>query len=300
MGPRYLAACAAAVTLLAVPTAASATPAGATLSGQGGASSFDPTLACAAGGDGPSWRAGWNDQPAASPGGVLGGEWDGSFEVHDAGTGGAFVPDGTGRLAITVARGGSAFLETRGGGSCDDATLALSGVEDGEPVVSGSLPVVATGGVGVLTGLTGSGSAAFTLGLGPGADNTAQLALSGDFDVPDPALRTVGAGARWANLSGFLGGRLPVTVTLANAPTAGHAFAVRVTGVTGGTGVFAGVPSGTKPLSPGAASGFGITMLGARPGHVYTLGVTVRAQDALLAEQPPVTGTVTFQAPLLP
>jgi len=301
MVTRYAAACAA-VAALALPSAASATAVSSALNGANGEGTYNPTLSCAAGGDGANYRYAWIDQQASSPGGVLGGEWDGTFEVHEGGgrSAGAFIPDGTGRIAITVARGGSGFLETRGGGSCSDAALALTGVAEGEPVVSGTLPIVATGGIGALRGLSGNGTATFTLQLGPGADNAADIAIDGDFDVTGPLLAASGATSRWQNLSAYLGHKLTVTVTIANALAGGQAFDARISGVTGGSGSYSGLPTAAGPIAPGGSRAYTFTMNGAQAGRTYTLGVTVAAKDGLLGDEPPVTGSVTFKSPSLP
>jgi len=287
--------------VLAFPGVAAATPASGLLQGANGEGSFNPTLPCGTG-DGPNWRYAWIDQAASSPGDVLGGEWDGSFEVHDAGTrgGNAFIPNNDGRLSITVDRGGSGFFETLGDGSCDNATLALAGVAEGEPVVSGTLPIIARGGTGALKGLTGSGIANFRLQLGPGADNAAEIAIDGDFDVTGPQLAPTVATSRWQNLTAWFGRRLTVTVTVANPLTAGHAFDARIGSVAGGTGSFSGVPTGAGTIAPGASRSYSFDMNGAQPGSSYTLAVTVTAKDGLLAADPPTTGSVTFKAPLLP
>ena len=117
--------------------------------------------------------------------GVLAGRWNGTFEVHRAARG-AFVPAGDGHLTLTVAgpgaRSGTALFDTAGSGSCADAPLTLTPLEPSDPTaqqVSGSLPVVATGGLGALRGLTGSGTANLTLELTPGADNAASIAVAG-------------------------------------------------------------------------------------------------------------------------
>ena len=298
----FAAAAATIAMVCALPAMAGATTVSATMTGSNGEGTFNSSLPCGSG-DGPNWRYFWLDQPASSPGGRLAGLWDGTFEVHDAGGRGgrAFIPDGDGRLTFTVARGGSGFLETTGGGGCDAADLFLTDPFD-DPVVSGSIPIVATGGTGALRGLTGSGLLNISaLELGPGAQNAASLALSADLDVADPALAFTGASSRWQNLSAYLNKRLTVSVTLRNATGAGNAFALRVTGVTGGTGSFTGVPTGTVSALPaGNSTTFSFSMHGASPNTTYTLHVTGAAQDGLLSATPPVTGSVTFKSPQLP
>jgi hypothetical protein len=293
--------CASVLAGVSMPAGASATPAQASLTGVNGEGTFDDTLACGQG-DGPSWRYYWLDQPATSPGGIFAGTWNGTFEVHDAGgrTGAAFIPDGDGRIAITLDRGGAGFFDLAGGGDCANPTLALARPLDG-PVASGTLPVVATGGTGALRGLTGSGTAGLQLQLGPGADNAATVDLTGDWSVTAPAVSVTGASSRWQNLSAFLAKRLDVTVGLADAPGVGDAFETRITGVSGGSGSFAGVPTGAVPrITAGGGSALTFTMLGAAANRTYTLDITLVTKDGLLAPQAPQTATVTFKSPLLP
>ena len=282
------------------PATAGATSASALLAGINGHGSFADRLDCAEGGAGDTWRYAWEDQLASDVSGVLSGRWNGTFEVHRA-TAGAFVPAGDGHLALTIAgpggRSGTAFLDTAGSGSCADATLALV-TEPGAERVSGALPVVATGGVGALRGLTGSGTVDVALDLTPGADNAATIALAGELDVPDPAITVASGSARWANLTAFLQHRLAVSVDLANGAGAGDAFQATVTGVSGGSAD--GLPTASATLPAGASATHGFVLRNASPGHTYTLGVTVAAKDGLLAAQQPVAGTVKVKAPLLP
>lgn len=298
-------AAAATASIAIAPATAGATPVSALLSGASGFGSFNDRLDCGAeGGAGDTWRYEWTDQLASDVSGALAGRWNGSFEVHRAARG-AFVPAGDGHLGLTVAgpggRSGTAFFDTAGSGSCAEAPLTLTPLEPSDPTaqqVSGSLPIVATGGLGALRGLTGGGTVDLTLELTPGADNAASVALAGNLDVPDPAVSVASGTARWANLTAFLQRRLTVTVNLANGAAAGDAFDVRITAVAPGS--VEGVPTASATLPAGGATSLSFVVRNASPGHAYTLGVTVAAKDGLLAAQAPVTGTVKVKAPLLP
>lgn len=286
------------------PAAAHATAASATLGGLNGEGSFNPTLDCAEGGDGDSWRYRWEDQLATSPGGLLGGLWNGSFEVHDAGGGKAFIPTGDGRVSISLptnqARTGTAGFDTAGDGTCSAAPLTLVTQPDGDPQATGTVPVTATGGTGALRGLTGTGQLQLSLELGAGADNVAQLGLTGDFDVADPALGIASAGAGWLNLTEWLQRRVRVSVTVRNTGV-GNAYGVRLTKLTGGTGSFSGLPTTAQDIPAGEARTFGgVVMYGAQPNATYTVQATAAGSDGLLAPQPPTTGPSTFKTPLLP
>ena len=282
------------------PATAGATSVSALLTGVNGFGSFNDRLDCDEGGAGDTWRYEWEDQLASDASGVLAGRWNGTFEVHRAARG-AFIPAGDGRLSLTVAgpggRSGTAFFDTAGSGSCTDAPLTLITDPDAEEV-SGSVPLVATGGLGALQGLTGTGTADLVLELTPGSDNAATVAVAGDLDVPDPAIGAASGSARWANLLAFLQHRLTVSVTLANAAGAGDAFDVRITGVSGGSAD--GLPTAPATVPDGAATTQSFVLKNASPGHTYTLGVAIAAKDGLLAAAPPVTGTVKVKAPALP
>lgn len=307
---RAVVACVTVTTGLAIPVTSEATPASGLMTGANGDGTYDATLRCGPGvggnGDGPSWRYFWLDQAASSPGGLLLGTWDGSFEVHDAehvdGTnaGKAFVPDGDGRLSVTVNRGGTGFFDTLGGAGCANPNLTLTTQPDGDPEVHGSLPIVARGGTGAMRGLTGTGTISFGLELGAGADNVATIAVSANLDVADPQLSIVGASSRWQNLSAYLGRRLTVYVTVANAPGAGDAFDVQITSVTGGTGSFGGTPTGTAKIPAGGSATFGLTMNLASPNKAYSITATAAGKDGLLAGVPPAPGGASFTSPLLP
>ncbi len=270
------------------------------LTGINGEGTFNNTLPCGQG-DGPNWRYFWADQPATSPNGAFHGLWNGSFEVHDAGGGKAFIPNNDGRLSISVVRGGTGFFDTVGNGSCANATLDLTTQPDGDPQVSGTLPMVALGGTGSLRGLTGSGTANFTLELGAGADNIASVNFSGDFDVTNPGLTVAGASSRWLNLTEYLQKKLRVYVSVANNTSAGHAFFLKITAVSGGSGSFSGVPTGEVQYIPAGSSGsFGFVMNNANALQKYTINATVASSDGLLVPQPTISGPATFTAPLLP
>ena len=182
-----------------MPATAGATAVSALLTGLNGDGSFTDRLDCGTeNGAGDTWRYAWQDQLASDASGVLAGRWNGIFEVHRAARG-AFVPAGDGHLALTVAspggRSGTAFFDTAGSGSCDGrgahAHRARPDRSRRAQQVSGSLPIVATGGLGALRGLTGTGTADLALELTPGADNAATIAVAGDLDVPDPAIGVV-------------------------------------------------------------------------------------------------------------
>jgi len=287
-------------------TTAAPTSVSVALTGVNGDGSFTDRLDCGAqGGAGDTWRYGWQDQLASDPSGALAGRWNGLFEVHAAARG-AFVPAGDGHLALTVSspggRSGTAFFDTAGTGSCTDAALTLTSLEPTDPSarqVAGSLPIVATGGVGALRGLTGGGNADITLDLTPGADNAAAISVtSANLDVPDPAVSVATGSARWATLTDWLAHKLTVSVTLKNAATAGDAFDVKVTAVSGGSAE--GLPTAPVTLPAGASATASFVLKNASGGHSYNLGVTTASKDGLLAAQPPVTGTVKVSAPLLP
>lgn len=286
-------------TLAILPAVAGATPTSGTLTGVNGEGTYNDTLPCGVG-DGPNWRYFWLDQAASSPGGLLLGTWDGTFEVHDAGGGKAFIPNGDGRLSVTVGRGGTGFFDNRGNGSCSNATLDLTTQLDGDPFVTGVVPIIGTGGTGAFRGLTGSGTANLQLELGAGADNVARADLTGDFDVLDPVLSVGGASSRWFNTSEFLAKKLRVYVNVNNAVGVGNAYETRITSVTGGTGSFSGLPTSTLTIPAGGSGTFGFTMNNTAPNKSYTINVTIGAKDGLLAPVPPVSGYASFKSPLLP
>ena len=243
-----------AATIVMMPASAGAAVLSAGLTGINGEGTFNNTLPCGVG-DGPNWRYFWAEQPATSPNGAFHGLWNGSFEVHDAGGGNAFIPNNDGRLSVSVVRGGTGFFDLLGDGGCANATLDLTTQPDGDPQVTGSLPITALGGTGSLRGLIGSGVANFNLELGPGADNVASVDFTGNFDVTNPGLTVVGASSRWRNLSDWLNKKLGVTVTVKNDTNAGHAFFLKVTAVTGGTNSFSGVPTGEVQYIPAGSTG---------------------------------------------
>jgi len=270
------------------------------LQSSNGENTYDATLECGVG-DGPSWRGFWLDSRAASPGDLLLGTWDGTFEVHDAGRGKAFIPNGDGRISITLDRTGTGFFETRGNGDCANATLDLTTQADGDPQVSGTLPIVALGGTGAFRGLNGSGTASFSLELGPGADNLAVIDLTADLDVLDPQLTVTSASARYQNLTAYLQRKLTVTVNVANALGAGDAFKTKIVTVGGGSGSFSGIPTGEiARIGQGSGGSFTFTMNNANANTQYTTNVTLNTQDGLFNPMPPIAASVSFKSPLLP
>ena len=306
MQARVLAVVLATAAMAILPALAGATSATVQLTGQNGDGSFNDRLDCAEAGAGDTWRYFWQDQLASDATGVLAGRWNGDFEVHRGlGRETAFVPSGDGRLALTLTssggRAGAAFFDTAGTGACDAAGLTLTGVDPSDPSaqrVGGSLPIVATGGLGALRGLTGSGTIAFTLDLTPGADNAASIATSADLDVLDPAVTIGAASARWDGLSNYLARKLRVSVTLPNGAAGGDAFDVKIAGASSGS--FEGLPTAGATVAHGASTTQSFVLRNASPGHTYTVGVSVALKDGLLAPQPPVTGSIKFKAPLLP
>ena len=293
-----------------VPASANATPVGSGLLGFNGSGTFNDRLDCfTESGAGDTWRYFWQDQLATDATGVLAGRWNGDFEVHRGfWPGTAFIPGNDGRIAITVAsaggRSGTAFFDTDSSGSCANNDLTLTQTDpndDREQTVSGSLPIVATGGLGALRGLSGSGSITLDLQLTAGADNIADIDLTGDLDVLDPQVKVASGFGRWDNLNAYLQKRLKVWVTLRNTAGAGDAFQARITGASGGAGQgFEGLPAGNATIQQGGGATIGFIMRGAQPGKTYTVGVTTAFKDGLLVAQPPVTGNVTFTTPLLP
>ncbi|MEJ7784819.1 MAG: hypothetical protein WKF96_08450 [Solirubrobacteraceae bacterium] len=295
---------AASCSVLVLPSPAHASSAAAFLTGGNGEGSFVDTLDCAEGGDGDSFRYAWQDQPSGPASGLFAGTWNGSFEVHEAGRGpAAFVPRGDGRLSITLAAGGerrgTGGLDTTADGSCADAPLTLGTQPDGDPEVTGTLPVTATGGTGALRGLTGTGAIAFTLELGPGADNLARIDLTGNLDVAAPTLAVGTTQARYLNLSEYFAKRVRLAVEVRNTGP-GDAYGARLTSVSGATGRFGGLPTSAQTIPAGQSRTFGLVMDGARLGSRYTINATTGGQDGLLAAQPPTTGSSTFTTPLFP
>lgn len=292
------------------PAVATATPVSGLLFGENGTNTFNDRLDCGAqNGAGDTWRAFWFDQPATDPNGVFSGRWNGDFEVHRGlAPGSAFVPGNSGRIALAAVssggRLGAGFFDTAGTQGCDDANLQLTPLGGSDPSsqqVSGQLPIVATGGLGALRGLTGSGTIDMTLDLSPGADNPATIALAGNFDVLDPDVKVGSAQARWDSLTAWLNKRLRIYVTLTNPAGAGDAFGVRITGANanGGKG-FEGVPSGPVTVLNGGGATIQLVLKGANPGQKYTVNVQAAVKDGLLADQPPIGGSFSFTAPLLP
>jgi hypothetical protein len=291
--------------------AAAATPVSVRLTAVNGEGSFDDTLRCSQGGDGPSWRYLYSGlaSPTTSP---FAGTWTGTVEVHqadarlstvnDGGTG-AFVPEGTGRLELAPDRGGTADLEFSGGG-CGDAPLALTPDANGDPEVAGTLPAQVTGGTGPFRALTGTGTVAFVLQLGPGADNAAVVDLNGDFQALVPRLAIGTPTARWMNLTRWLQHVLTVFIPVTNLgdpSTTGDAFGVSLTAASlAGAGSASGVPATLGRVNAGRSAVAAITVSNVQPGRTYTLTAQAAGRDALDEALPGVSGTRSVQAPLLP
>ena len=209
-GALVVAAVAATALVGSLPATAGATPVSALLTGVNGCGSFNDRLDCGAeGGAGDTWRYDWQDQLASDGTRRARRPLERCLRGPPRGSAGAFVPAGDGHLALTVAapggRSGTRALRHRGRrlvrGRGAHADARSSPTIRRAQQVSGSLPIVATGGLGALRGLTGSGTADLTLELTPGADNAASIALAGDLDVPDPAISVASGSARWANLT---------------------------------------------------------------------------------------------------
>jgi hypothetical protein len=288
-----------ALALWAAP--AQAAPVSATLSASNGEGTFDPTLACP-GGDGPSWSYAYSGI-SSDPDGPLGGTWNSTVHVHDAGLGQAYIPAGTGRVKIAVAAGGDANLEFDGG-SCAFAPLSLGTQLDGDPVVSGTLPAHATGGSGVMRGFSGTGSVSFTLELGAGADNAALIGFSGDFGVLQPNLALGIPNAFWRNASDYFGRRLSVVVPVQNvgdATVSGDAFGVTLAQAKlSGRNPISGVPASFGRVNPGQVKAVVARFPNARPGRTYNVTATFTGKDALDQSLAPVIQSASVKAPPLP
>jgi hypothetical protein len=270
------------------------------LTSTNGFGSFDDTITCANGGDGPSWRYGYTG--AATPlSGTLGGLWSGTLEVHRSTVTGGFMPGGTGRVAIDAGDRGGLFLEFSGG-SCTTTPLTLSNGGD-EPTVSGALPFQITGGIGAYRLVTGSGTAALTAQLTKGADNAAQIDLSGTVTALQPNLTVSAASARWPRIADWLGRNIAVGVTVTNSgpsSTTGDAFDVDLVSATvSGAGPASHPPKITR-LNAGQSAGVGFTVSNVNPGATYSITLTFASKDAFGGAAAPVVVTRTFKAPLTP
>jgi hypothetical protein len=300
--------CLTATVLLAGALAGPANAADITLSltSSNGQGTFDASLPCSTGGDGPSWRYAYSGLAAAPKGSPLAGTWDGTVEVHQSdlsGSGGAYVPSGTGRTAIQNSRGSGDFLFSAG--SCGSPMMSLGFDETGDPIASGTLPLIATGGTGSLRDLTGSGSVSTSFVMGPGADNEAVENITGTFHALAPALAVGQPNAFWGNLTNYLNRNLRVTIPVFDGgpPTSvGDAFSVTISSATlGGLGgASGGVPGSLGQINSGNGSAATVVFHGARPGQTYNLSVTVTAQDALNDQVTPLTVSRSVTVPLLP
>lgn len=315
------AAFAVAVAVLAWPAAVYAVPVSSALTAVTGEGSFDDTIGCPAG-DGPSWRYQFTG-PAAALNGPLGGTWSGTAEIHDAKAGrttGAFVQPQTGRIRITTADRGSADFAF-GAGSCANAPLTLSTDAHGDPVVSGAVALSSAGGTGALRGLTGSGTAAITgLGVGPGADNTADLKLNANLQALAPALTVGDPQAAYIGIVDWATGTATVRIPISDpgpAATTGDAFDVKVTAASvspqgqllgppvtltvGVAGPVTGPPISLGRIDNGADPAYAtVQIANTFAGAKYTLTTTVKGNDALDSPVPAVTQTRTFTTPVLP
>jgi hypothetical protein len=272
------------------------------INGQG---TYDGTLPCSASADGPSWLYSWQGGAFPSSGTALRGTWDGTVEVHqtDQSQPGAYVPPGTGRLAVqTQSLGSMNFIFS--GGSCTDASMSLTIDASGDPFASGTLPLTANGGTGSLRGLTGTGTAAAGLELGPGADNTAHILISGTFHALAPALAVGGPTVFWPSATQYLNHNLSVTIPVSDSgpyATTGDAFGVTITRATlSAINPSSGVPASLGNIPDGQGRAATVTFHGATPGQHYTLSVTATAADALGDPGPTVTASFPVTAPLTP
>lgn len=286
------------VVALAAPCVAGAVSVSETFSAVNGEGSYDGALPCSVG-DGPSWRFAYSggSSPASGP---LAGLWSGTFEAHDAGFGDAFVPIGTGRMAISLSRGGTAYL-TMSAGDCGSAPLSLGTAADGNPLVSGTVDALAAGGSGAADGFAGSGHANVSLELGPGANNPASIALAGNFSVAAPKLSVSAVTSRWASLADWLKHRLGVFVTISDDAAAGDAFGVGVTAAkTLPVSVPSGLPSAAGTITAGGSVTVPLTLTKAKGHAKYLISVTVAAQDGMGGQLVPVVLAGSFTSPSLP
>jgi hypothetical protein len=284
---------------LVMAAPASGTPLSWNLTATNGEGTFDDTIACPAG-DGPSWRYAYSG--VATTSGPLTGTWNSTVEVHDAGGGDAFVPPGTGRIKITADRGGEGNLEF-GNGGCALAPLDLFTELDGDPAISGTQPALATGGSGTLRGFTGSATVTMsTLELGAGADNVADISVSGDFTVTQPNMVLGSPTPYWRNVSEFLHHRLTVTVPLRNLDdppgSVGDAYAVQLTKARlSGRVPVSGVPASLGRIDAGKMKAVSVVFPNAQANKTYTLKVWIDGKDALDDPFPTVIDADTLKSP---
>ena len=219
----------------------------------------------------------------------------------DAGGNNAFIPPGTGRIKITADRGGEANLEF-GNGSCAFAPLSLGTEVDGDPAVSGSQPATATGGSGTLAGFIGSGVVTLSnIELGPGADNVADVSISGDFTINQPHMVLGTPQPYWRNLNDYLHHRLTMTVPLRNLgdpPANGDAYAVNLTKARLSARVpLSGVPAPLGRIDAGKAKTTAVTFPNVQANKTYTLKVWIDGTDALDDPFPTVIDSTAVKAP---
>jgi hypothetical protein len=280
-------------------TTASAVPVSATLTSSNGHGSFDDTIGCPAG-DGQSWSYQYTglSNPLTGP---LGGEWNGTIEVHRGVTGDGFMPAGTGRIGIDNTGRGAVFFEFSGG-DCSANPLNLSGLGD-EPVVSGTLPLHVTGGTGAYRLITGSGTASMAAALSKGADNPATINLNADLAVLQPNITVGQATAKWPRVADWLGRNIAVFVTVTNSgpsSTTGDAYDVQLVSATVAGAGPTGLPPKIDHIAPGGSNGVGFSVSNVNAGGTYTATLTFAVKDALGASLPPLVVQRTFKAPLTP
>lgn len=284
-------------TLAALGSAtASATSVSATLTSSNGYGSFDDTIGCASGGDGPSWRYAYSG--VSSSASALAGLWSGTIEVHSGGGANGFVPPGTGRVRIEGTRGNIDFEFDHG--DCAFPPLLITGLPF-DPVASGYLLLTVTGGTGSFRGLTGSGSISTTSELGAGGSNNATWAMTGNFGAKQPALSIGNIKASYNGLGNFLSKKATVSFAIPNAATAGDAFDVKVASVAPSCSCpVSGTPQSVGNIAAGSASGATVQITGLNPNTNYTITVTLQGKDALDTAITPVVATGSFKTPGLP
>jgi len=280
-------------------TTASAVPVSAALTSADGHGTFDDTIGCPSG-DGQSWSYQYTglSNPLTGP---LGGEWNGTIEVHRGISGNGFMPPGTGRIGIDNTGKGAIFMEFSGG-DCSTNPLNLSDLGD-EPVVTGALPLQVTGGTGAYRLVTGSGTATMAAALSKGADNPATINVNANLTVLQPNITVSGATAKWPRIADWLGRNLSVFINVTNAGPAsstGDAYDVQLVSAT-----VAGAGSTTLPpkidhMAPGQTSGLGFVVSNVNAGGTYTATLTFAVKDALGGSLPPLVVQRTFKAPLTP
>lgn len=306
---------------LAMPIAAGATPVTATLTSSTGEGTFDNTIGCPIG-DGPSWRYEYTGDATAGTG-PLGGIWSGTTEIHDAGGGQAFAQQGGGRLRITTPDRGSVDLEM-GGGDCTHHGLTLGSDGNGDPTVSGGVPLTAAGaggGTGALRNVTGTGTATLApIGVGPGADNSAKINVSANLTALAPGLTVGDPTAQYIGILDWLSGTATVSIPITNQgppATVGDAFDVKVTSASvspqgtlisnallivtiGVAGPVTGPPVSLGRIDNGSTATAVVKIAHTFLGATYTLTTTAQGNDALNGLTPAVTQSRTFTTPILP